>query len=66
MPSAIPANDAAKASTRELFGLSLMNVAPKAGAMSVAWDEAAQCLSRRDGAGFDAAMRIFRALERAE
>lgn len=34
-----------------------------AAAMSIAWDEAAECLTRRDVAGFDAAMRIFRALD---
>ena len=61
-----PANDAARADLRTMLGLSLMQIAPKAGAMSIAWDEAADCLSKRDAAGFDAAMRIFRALEKAE
>ena len=31
-------------------------------AASLAWDEAAECLTRHDVAGFDAAMRIFRKL----
>jgi hypothetical protein len=30
--------------------------------MSLAWDEAASCLTNRDYPGFDAAMRIFRAI----
>lgn len=62
-PHMTPANDAARATTRDLLGMSIMDVAPRAGAMSVAWDEAAACLARRDSAGFDAAMRIFRKLD---
>jgi hypothetical protein len=30
--------------------------------MCAAWDEARDCLSRKDDAGFDAAMRIFWAI----
>ena len=37
-----------------------MNETAKLGASLAAFDEAADCLSRRDFAGFDAAMRIFR------
>jgi hypothetical protein len=65
MPPAIPANDAARMNAREMFGLSLMDQHPRVGSMSVAWDIAAQCLANGDAAGFDAAMKIFRALEKA-
>jgi hypothetical protein len=45
-----------------MFGLSLAAIAPRTSAMSIAWDEAAECLARRDTAGFDSAMRIFKRL----
>ncbi len=48
----------------QLFGC-LDHSAGIAFAMSIAWDEAAECLSRRDNAGFDAAMRIFKQLREA-
>lgn len=63
-PQAMPANDRKPLSTREAFELSVAAVAPQLPAMSIAWDEAAACLARRDAAGFDAAMRIFRAIEK--
>jgi hypothetical protein len=55
-------NDAERMDTRAMFGLSLAAIAPRTSAMSIAWDEAAECLARRDTAGFDAAMRIFKRL----
>lgn len=71
MPPAIPANDAARMGLREALNMSLAIPEPEVVAatcakhpLSIAFDEAAACLAKGDFAGHDAAMRIFRALEK--